>query len=134
MKASGWSFDEVTSDRVALVSPAGEVLGGNGPRHIEYPIHTEVMNARPDVNSVVHTHAPAAHHTAEARDQRALAGVRSRPLDHERLRPHARVSAGRACSAVSRRCHSDSGPGRPKRTLAGDSKSRVRTPERASAS
>jgi ribulose-5-phosphate 4-epimerase/fuculose-1-phosphate aldolase len=60
MKASGWSFDEVTSDRVALVSPDGEVLGGNGPRHIEYPIHTEVMLARPDVNSVVHTHAPAA--------------------------------------------------------------------------
>lgn len=60
MKASGWSFDEVTDDRVALVSPDGEVLGGHGPRHIEYPIHTEVMLARPDVNSVVHTHAPAA--------------------------------------------------------------------------
>ena len=60
MKASGWSFDEVTPDRVALVSPDGEVLGGNGPRHIEYPIHTEVMLARPDVGSVVHTHAPAA--------------------------------------------------------------------------
>jgi ribulose-5-phosphate 4-epimerase/fuculose-1-phosphate aldolase len=60
MKASGWSFEEVTPDRVALVSPAGEVLAGNGPRHIEYPIHTEVMNARPDVGSVVHTHAPPA--------------------------------------------------------------------------
>jgi len=60
MKAAGWSFGEVTGDRVALVSPEGEVLAGHGPRHIEYPIHTEVMNARPDVNSVVHTHAPAA--------------------------------------------------------------------------
>jgi ribulose-5-phosphate 4-epimerase/fuculose-1-phosphate aldolase len=60
MKAAGWSFEEVTPDRVALVSPAGEVLAGNGPRHIEYPIHTEVMNARPDVGSVVHTHAPPA--------------------------------------------------------------------------
>ena len=60
MKASGWSFDEITADRVALVSPDGEVLGGNGPRHIEYPIHTEVMIARPDVGTVVHTHAPAA--------------------------------------------------------------------------
>ena len=60
MKAAGWSFEEVTQDRVALVSPAGEVLAGNGPRHIEYPIHTEVMNARPDVGSVVHTHAPPA--------------------------------------------------------------------------
>jgi len=60
MKASGWSFGEVTADRVALVSPAGEVLAGSGPRHIEYPIHTEVMLARPDVGCVVHTHAPAA--------------------------------------------------------------------------
>ena len=60
MKAAGWSFDEVTPARVALVSSGGEVLAGSGPRHIEYPIHTEVMNARPDVGSVVHTHAPAA--------------------------------------------------------------------------
>jgi ribulose-5-phosphate 4-epimerase/fuculose-1-phosphate aldolase len=60
MKAAGWSFGEVTADRVALVSENGEVLAGHGPRHIEYPIHTEVMNARPDVGSVVHTHAPAA--------------------------------------------------------------------------
>ena len=60
MKAAGWSFQEVTPARVALVAPDGEVLAGSGPRHIEYPIHTEVMNARPDVGSVVHTHAPAA--------------------------------------------------------------------------
>jgi ribulose-5-phosphate 4-epimerase/fuculose-1-phosphate aldolase len=60
MKAAGWSFGEVRPDRVALVSPAGEVLAGHGPRHIEYPIHTEVMNARPDVGCVAHTHAPAA--------------------------------------------------------------------------
>ncbi len=60
MKAAGWSFEEVTDARVALVSPEGDVLAGNGPRHIEYPIHTEVMNARPDVGSVVHTHAPPA--------------------------------------------------------------------------
>jgi ribulose-5-phosphate 4-epimerase/fuculose-1-phosphate aldolase len=60
MKAAGWSFDEVTPARIALVSSDGEVLAGGGPRHIEYPIHTEVMNARPDVGSVVHTHAPAA--------------------------------------------------------------------------
>lgn len=60
MKAAGWSFEEVTSARVALVTPAGEVLAGSGPRHIEYPIHTEVIKARPDISSVVHTHAPAA--------------------------------------------------------------------------
>src|ERR1700689_4532240 len=60
MKAAGWSFEEVTSDRVVLVTSAGEVLAGRGPRHIKSPTHTEVINARPDVNSVVHTHAPAA--------------------------------------------------------------------------
>ena len=60
MKAAGWSFEELTPDRVVLVTPEGEVRAGSGRRHIEYPIHTEVLNARPDLNSVVHTHAPAA--------------------------------------------------------------------------
>jgi ribulose-5-phosphate 4-epimerase/fuculose-1-phosphate aldolase len=59
MKASGWGFEEITADRVALVTPDGEVAGGTGPRHLEYPIHTEIMAVRPDVQSVVHTHAPA---------------------------------------------------------------------------
>ena len=30
MKAAGWSFEEVTDARVALVSPEGEVLAGAG--------------------------------------------------------------------------------------------------------
>ncbi|MEE6169682.1 MULTISPECIES: class II aldolase/adducin family protein [unclassified Mycolicibacterium] len=59
MKASGWGFEEVDADRVVLVSAQGVVLEGAGRRHIEYPIHTEIMSARPDVHSVVHTHAPA---------------------------------------------------------------------------
>src|ERR1700683_4361418 len=60
MKAAGWSFDGVPPARVLLVTPDGEVLAGSGPLHIEYPIHAEVMNARPDVGTVVHTHAQAA--------------------------------------------------------------------------
>ena len=72
MKASGWSFEELTPDRVVLVTPDGEVLAGSERRHIEYPIHTEVLNARPDLNSVVHTHAPAAVSFA-ALDQPLLA-------------------------------------------------------------
>jgi L-fuculose-phosphate aldolase len=60
MKASGWGFEEITtSDRIVLVSPGGEVLSGDGRRHIEYPIHTEIMRLRPDVGATVHTHAPA---------------------------------------------------------------------------
>jgi L-ribulose-5-phosphate 4-epimerase len=58
MKATGFGFDELTADQVILVSWDGEVLEGDHRRHIEYPIHTELMRARPDVNSVVHTHAP----------------------------------------------------------------------------
>src|ERR1700726_3517857 len=60
MKASGWGFEEVDASRIVLVSPVGDVLSGNGPRHIEYPIHTEIMAARPDVGAAVHTHSPAA--------------------------------------------------------------------------
>lgn len=59
MKASGYGFDEIDADRVVLVSWSGEVLHGDGRRHIEYPIHSQVYLARPDVHAVVHTHAPA---------------------------------------------------------------------------
>jgi len=59
MKAAGWGFEEVDADRVLLVSPDGEVLSGTGRRHIEYPIHTEIMRQRDDVGCTVHTHAPA---------------------------------------------------------------------------
>jgi ribulose-5-phosphate 4-epimerase/fuculose-1-phosphate aldolase len=75
MKASGWGFEEVNASRIVLVSPAGEVRSGAGPRHIEYPIHTEIMAARPDVGAVVHTHSPAAC-------QFAALDVPLLPLDH----------------------------------------------------
>jgi L-fuculose-phosphate aldolase len=75
MKASGWGFEEVDASRIVLVSPAGEVRSGAGPRHIEYPIHTEIMAARPDVGAVVHTHSPAAC-------QFAALDVPLLPLDH----------------------------------------------------
>jgi len=58
VKASGWGLEEVTSDRVQLVSANGAVLEGGGIRHSEYSIHTEIMAARPDVCGVVHTHSP----------------------------------------------------------------------------
>ncbi|PXX71527.1 L-fuculose 1-phosphate aldolase [Nocardia tenerifensis] len=59
MKAAGWGFEEIDEDRVVLVSPSGSVLDGTGRRHLEYPIHTEIMARRDDVGAVVHTHAPA---------------------------------------------------------------------------
>jgi L-ribulose-5-phosphate 4-epimerase len=60
LKAATWGLDEITVDRVHLVSFAGEVLEGGGQRHSEYPIHAEVMMARPDVGGVVHVHSPHA--------------------------------------------------------------------------
>lgn len=60
MKASGLGFEEVGPDQVLLVGWQGEVLAGDGRRHAEYPIHTQVALARADVGSVIHTHSPAA--------------------------------------------------------------------------
>ena len=58
MKAATFGFDEIDAEQVILVSWDGEVLAGDGKRHSEYPIHAELMRARGDVGSVVHTHAP----------------------------------------------------------------------------
>ena len=76
MKASTLGFEEIGPENVILVSWEGDVLEGDGRRHAEYPIHTELMRARPDVGSVVHTHAPWA--VAFASTEQPL-----RPISHE---------------------------------------------------
>ena len=76
MKATGFGLDELTADEVILVSWDGEVLEGEHRRHVEYPIHTELMRARDDVQSVVHTHAPWS--VAFAATEEPL-----RPVSHE---------------------------------------------------
>jgi len=58
-KCSGWSFEEITPQRLVRVSWDGRRLAGEGTVHIEVPIHTRIMAARPEVEAVVHTHAPA---------------------------------------------------------------------------
>ncbi|WP_245656598.1 class II aldolase/adducin family protein [Microtetraspora fusca] len=59
MKAPGWGLEEIRPDRVVLVGWDGRSLAGPATVHKEYPIHTEIMRARPDVNVTVHTHAAA---------------------------------------------------------------------------
>jgi ribulose-5-phosphate 4-epimerase/fuculose-1-phosphate aldolase len=76
MKASTLGFEEITPADVLLVSWDGDVLEGEGRRHAEWPIHTELMRARDDVRSVVHTHAPWA--VAFASTEKPL-----RPVSHE---------------------------------------------------
>jgi L-fuculose-phosphate aldolase len=58
MKASTFGFDEITAEHVILVGFDGAVLVGDFPRHIEWPIHTELLRARPEAGSVVHSHPP----------------------------------------------------------------------------
>lgn len=61
MKSSGWGLEEIDDGKILLVSPDGDVLHGEGRRHIEYPIHTEIMARRADVGAVVHSHSDAAN-------------------------------------------------------------------------
>ena len=58
MKRSGLGLEEVVGDDIILVDFDGNVLQGDGPSHVEWPIHTEVHLARNDIGAVVHTHSP----------------------------------------------------------------------------
>ena len=60
MKSAGYGFEEMTPELIVLIDDDGNVMEGKGRRHAEYPIHTEIMAARPDVNCVVHTHSASA--------------------------------------------------------------------------
>lgn len=60
LKAASWGLEEVSRDRVHLIDREGSILAGDGQRHSEYPIHTEIMAARSDVGGVVHVHSPHA--------------------------------------------------------------------------
>ena len=75
IKPSGYGLEEITPDIVQLLDWDGGILHGPGRRHVEYPIHTEIMAARPDVGGVVHTHSP--HAVALA-----AAGPELRPVSH----------------------------------------------------
>jgi L-fuculose-phosphate aldolase len=43
-----------------LVDWNGQQIAGDGGRHSEWPIHSEILAARPDVQFVAHTHPPHA--------------------------------------------------------------------------
>ncbi|POF27911.1 class II aldolase/adducin family protein [Roseibium marinum] len=57
MKRRGLSLGEVRDQAdFLLVDWDGKVLEGEGNRHGEWPIHTEVMLARPDIQASLHSH------------------------------------------------------------------------------
>ena len=70
MKRTGISFGEVRNrEDFVLVDFDGNKLEGPGGVHGEWPIHTEIMRARPDVNAVGHTHPFYACVFSAAREQ-----------------------------------------------------------------
>lgn len=69
-------LEEIAPDDLILLDYDGQVLEGHRPRHEEFPIHAEVLRARPDLQCVVHTH-PRFGIAFAAR------GSELRPISHE---------------------------------------------------
>jgi L-fuculose-phosphate aldolase len=60
MKAHTIGLEEITPDNLITLNLEAEKVAGHMPRHLEAFIHSEILRARPDVQAVVHTHAPHA--------------------------------------------------------------------------
>ncbi len=58
MKAGGMGLEEMTPENIVTINIEGEKVAGTHQRHNEVFIHSEIMRVRPDIQSVVHTHAP----------------------------------------------------------------------------
>jgi L-ribulose-5-phosphate 4-epimerase len=58
MKAGGMGLEEMTPDNIVTINIEGEKVAGTHQRHNEVFIHSEIMRVRPEIQSVVHTHAP----------------------------------------------------------------------------
>jgi L-fuculose-phosphate aldolase len=57
LKRNGYGLGEITgADDFVLVDMDGAKLAGDGGVHSEWPIHSEVLRMRADVNVVAHTH------------------------------------------------------------------------------
>jgi len=57
LKRGNLALSEVETDDFILIDFDGNVLEGTGLRHLEWPLHAEIMRARPDVNIVGHSHS-----------------------------------------------------------------------------
>jgi L-fuculose-phosphate aldolase len=58
MKPNGLGLEEVAPRDVLTIDLDGAKISGDGRIHLEYVLHTEIYRARPDVQSVIHTHPP----------------------------------------------------------------------------
>lgn len=57
MKPRGLGFEEVCPEDIVTIDLEGRQIAGHRGVHSETPIHTEILKARPDVNSVIHSHS-----------------------------------------------------------------------------
>ena len=53
---SDMPYDKIVPDDVVVMNSKCEVVDGKRKPTIEYGMHVGIMNARPDVNAVIHTH------------------------------------------------------------------------------
>jgi L-fuculose-phosphate aldolase len=60
MKPHSMGLDEITLQNILTIDLEGNVVAGSARRHSEVFIHSEILKARPDLNCVIHTHAPYA--------------------------------------------------------------------------
>lgn len=60
MKSRSLGLEEVQAEDIIVIDLEGGQLAGARKRHSEYPIHTEICKARPEINCVIHTHPPYA--------------------------------------------------------------------------
>ncbi len=76
MKPHSFGFEEIRPYHLIVCNLEGEKIRGEYMRHSEVFIHSEIYKARPDVNSVVHSHPPYAI---------AFGSLRQplRPISHE---------------------------------------------------
>ena len=76
MKAANFGLEECEPENIITANIEGEKVSGDYKIHSEVPIHSEIFRARPEINSVVHTHPPYA--TAFASMDKPLL-----PIGHE---------------------------------------------------
>lgn len=60
MKPAAMGLEEIGASDLIEIDLEGQKVSGERPSHSEVFIHTQIMQARPDVNCVVHTHPPHA--------------------------------------------------------------------------
>jgi L-fuculose-phosphate aldolase len=56
MKPHSIGLDEITMQSILTIDLEGNVVAGKARRHSEVYIHSEILKARPDINSVIHAH------------------------------------------------------------------------------